>query len=264
MNALARLGLGELQHCRRARGRSNPRSLSWRCSASRRWWRRTWDWAMRWLCMGRNRRGSGALRAGARAAAAAAGGRVCRGICAGADGARERSRDTLPARADAAAGFCRGVDEPGQPAAGAGRRICTPRRRCGGRLSCGRTWFRAGSTWRFWSGSGSGRTQAEAHLRKALALNPEQVETLVAWCQFRAAEKDLAGAWGWLRWALARNPDHDEAVNMQGILLHMEGRFAEAVAVFERAEALGTTRGGIEPRQLAARSGADGGGAEGA
>ena len=81
---------------------------------------------------------------------------------------------------------------------------------------------------------------AEAYLRQAFALNPDQVETLVAWCQFRAAEKDLAGAWGWLRWALARNPDHDEAVNMQGILLHTEGRFAEAVAVFERAEALGS------------------------
>jgi tetratricopeptide (TPR) repeat protein len=66
------------------------------------------------------------------------------------------------------------------------------------------------------------------------------VETLVTWCQFRAAEKDLAGAWEWLRWALARNPDHDEAANMRGILLHTEGRFAEAVAVFERAEALGS------------------------
>jgi tetratricopeptide (TPR) repeat protein len=81
--------------------------------------------------------------------------------------------------------------------------------------------------------------EAEAHLRKAFALNPEQVETLVAWCQFRAAERDLAGAWGWLRWALAREPDHAEAVNMQGILLHNEGRFAEAVEVFERAEGLG-------------------------
>ena len=61
----------------------------------------------------------------------------------------------------------------------------------------------------------------------------------MTWCQFRAAEKDLAGAWEWLRWALARDPDHDEAVNMQGILLHTEGRFDEAIAVFERAEALG-------------------------
>jgi len=80
---------------------------------------------------------------------------------------------------------------------------------------------------------------AEAHLRRAFALNPGQVETLVAWCQLRAAEKDLCGAWAWLRWALAQDPDFDEAVNMQGILLHLEGRFADAVEVFERAEALG-------------------------
>jgi tetratricopeptide (TPR) repeat protein len=81
--------------------------------------------------------------------------------------------------------------------------------------------------------------EAEAHLRKAFALNPEQVETLISWCQFRAAEEDLAGAWAWLRWALKRDPDQPEGVNMQGILLHKEGRFAEAIEVFERAEALG-------------------------
>jgi len=81
--------------------------------------------------------------------------------------------------------------------------------------------------------------EAEAYLRNAFALNPEQVETLVSWCQFRAAEGDLAGAWEWLRWALAREPLHAEAVNMQGILLHKERRFAEAVEVFERAESLG-------------------------
>ena len=80
---------------------------------------------------------------------------------------------------------------------------------------------------------------AEAHLRKAFSLNPEQVETQVAWCQFRSAEGDVAGAWQWLRWALAREPDHAEAVNMHGILLHKDGRFDEAVAVFEQAEALG-------------------------
>ena len=81
--------------------------------------------------------------------------------------------------------------------------------------------------------------EAEAHLRKAFELNPSQVETHVAWCQFRAAESDQAGAWRWLRWALARDPDHAEAVNMHGILLHNDGRYAEAVEVFERAEALG-------------------------
>ena len=80
---------------------------------------------------------------------------------------------------------------------------------------------------------------AETYLRKAFALNPSQVETLVAWCQFRVAERDVAGAWGWLRWALVRNPDFDEAVNLHGILLHLESRFAEAVETFERAEALG-------------------------
>jgi tetratricopeptide (TPR) repeat protein len=81
--------------------------------------------------------------------------------------------------------------------------------------------------------------KAEAHLLKAFALNPDQVETHIAWCQFRAAERDLAGAWQWLRWALARHPDHSEALNMYGILLHNDGRFAEAVEKFARAEALG-------------------------
>ncbi len=80
---------------------------------------------------------------------------------------------------------------------------------------------------------------AEANLRRALALNPNQIETLVAWSQFRAAERDVAGAREWMRWALARNADFDEAVNMHGIVLHLEGRFEEAVRVFERAEALG-------------------------
>ena len=53
----------------------------------------------------------------------------------------------------------------------------------------------------------------------------------MAWCQFRAAEQDLAGAWAWLRWALARDADNAEAVNMHGILLHNERRFAEAVEI---------------------------------
>jgi tetratricopeptide (TPR) repeat protein len=82
---------------------------------------------------------------------------------------------------------------------------------------------------------------AEMYLRKAFELNPSQVETLVAWCQFRVAENDLAGAWGWLRWAMARVPHHAETANMQGILLHREGRFGEAVEAFERAEGLGST-----------------------
>ncbi len=80
---------------------------------------------------------------------------------------------------------------------------------------------------------------AEAHLRRAFVLNPAQIETLIAWCQYRAAQKDLAGAWAWLRWALLGDPCNAEAVNMHGILLHSEGRFAQAVSVFERAELLG-------------------------
>jgi tetratricopeptide (TPR) repeat protein len=79
----------------------------------------------------------------------------------------------------------------------------------------------------------------KACLHKAFALNPSQVETLVAWCQLCVAERDLAGAWGWLRWALERNPDFDEAVNLHGILLHLDGSFVEAIETFERAEALG-------------------------
>jgi hypothetical protein len=82
--------------------------------------------------------------------------------------------------------------------------------------------------------------EAEGHLHRAFALDPERVETLVAWCQLQAAKKDQAGAWAWLRWALAREPDNAEAVNMTGILMHTEGRFSEAIEAFERAEALGS------------------------
>jgi tetratricopeptide (TPR) repeat protein len=83
-------------------------------------------------------------------------------------------------------------------------------------------------------------SEAEEYLCKALALAPSLVETHIAWCQFRAAEGDLPGAWDWLRRALARQPDHDEAVNMQGILLHKEGRYEEAVGCFRRAQSLGS------------------------
>ncbi len=81
--------------------------------------------------------------------------------------------------------------------------------------------------------------EAEAHLRTAFALNPSQVETQIAWCQFRSGERELPGACRWLQWALARAPDQPEANNMLGILLHAEGRFREAVVAFERAESLG-------------------------
>lgn len=80
---------------------------------------------------------------------------------------------------------------------------------------------------------------AEECLRKAFALNPEHADTQIAWCQFCAKRGDKAGAWGWLRWALARDGEHAEALNMMGILLHGERRFAEAVEAFERAEAVG-------------------------
>lgn len=82
--------------------------------------------------------------------------------------------------------------------------------------------------------------KAEKYLRNAFALDQSRVDTMVAWAQFRASERDMEGAWQWLRWGLARDPENAEAVNMQGILLHNEGRFEEAVAVFERAERLGS------------------------
>lgn len=82
--------------------------------------------------------------------------------------------------------------------------------------------------------------EAEAHLYRAFALNPANVYTLIAWCRFRSAEGDMAGAWQWLRWALVREPENAEAVNMRGILLHKEGRFAEAAEIFAEAEALGS------------------------
>jgi tetratricopeptide (TPR) repeat protein len=81
--------------------------------------------------------------------------------------------------------------------------------------------------------------KAEEYLRRAFELDPEREETHIAWCQFRHGENDLAGAWSWLRWVLARNPGNADALNMQGILLHTEGRYAEAVTVFEKAEELG-------------------------
>src|ERR1017187_3074708 len=56
--------------------------------------------------------------------------------------------------------------------------------------------------------------ETENHLRKALALNSEETATYIAWAQFRTGEGDSAGGWGWLRWALAREPNNDEAHNM--------------------------------------------------
>jgi tetratricopeptide (TPR) repeat protein len=80
---------------------------------------------------------------------------------------------------------------------------------------------------------------AEACLHRAIELDPEQVETQIAWCQHCAKKGHKPAAWNWLEQALEREPEHAEALNMKGILLHGEGRFAEAVEAFERAEALG-------------------------
>lgn len=81
--------------------------------------------------------------------------------------------------------------------------------------------------------------EAEKCLRKAFEIDSDHLETQIAWCQQRASENDLAGAWAWLRWALARDPKHPEAVNMHGILLHREARYEEAVVQFSLAEELG-------------------------
>jgi len=77
-------------------------------------------------------------------------------------------------------------------------------------------------------------------LLRAFALDPGQIETLIAWCQLQLALRDHAGAREWIRWALAIDPNHPEAVNQFGIVLHNQRRFAEAIAEFERAEALGS------------------------
>jgi len=82
--------------------------------------------------------------------------------------------------------------------------------------------------------------EAEKYLRIALDLNPSQVETLIAWCQFCVHQRDLTAAWQWLKQARAVAPTQSEAANMEGILLHNEGRFTEAVEAFKQAEALGS------------------------
>jgi len=81
--------------------------------------------------------------------------------------------------------------------------------------------------------------QAEAYLNKALAFDPNRAETHIAVCQLRIAQNDPAGAEEWLDRAFAVDPQNAEAVNMRGILLHNKERFAEAVAAFAAAEALG-------------------------
>ncbi len=77
-------------------------------------------------------------------------------------------------------------------------------------------------------------------LCRAFALDAAQIETLIAWCQLQLASRDNSGARAFARWALAVEPNHAEAVNQYGIVLHSERRFAEAIVEFERAEALGS------------------------
>ena len=82
--------------------------------------------------------------------------------------------------------------------------------------------------------------RAASHLRCAFSLDPTRPETHLAWARLCLARRDFAGAREWLRWAFARAPRDEEAHNTLGILLHNEGRFAEAVPAFVRAERLGS------------------------
>jgi tetratricopeptide (TPR) repeat protein len=77
-------------------------------------------------------------------------------------------------------------------------------------------------------------------LHRAFAVDRAQIETLIAWCQLQLAIHDVAGAQGWIRWAHAADPNHPEAVNMHGIVLHNQRQFTEAITEFECAEALGS------------------------
>ncbi len=97
--------------------------------------------------------------------------------------------------------------------------------------------------------------EAEKHLQRALAIDPVNKEVHIAFCQLYASQGDHAAAWAWLRKAQQREPagagapqnpqeaagsnPYPETCNMEGILLHQEGRFEEAVSAFERAEQAG-------------------------
>lgn len=83
-------------------------------------------------------------------------------------------------------------------------------------------------------------SSARDYLRRAFAIDPSQIETLIGWCQLQLAARDISGAREWARWAIAVDPNHAEAPNQLGIVLHNERRFAEAVVLFERAEAVGS------------------------
>lgn len=94
-------------------------------------------------------------------------------------------------------------------------------------------------------------TEAEEHLQRALHLDPANKEILIACAQLCAAQRDQAGAWAWLRKVQeldtrcpaagkeSSRETENEAHNLEGILLHQEERFEEAIAAFQRAERLG-------------------------
>lgn len=82
--------------------------------------------------------------------------------------------------------------------------------------------------------------EAERCLQRAESLDPDRVDTHIAWVQFYVARKDIKTAREWLAKAQCGDPSHAEVANMEGILLHNEGLFAEAVAAFEHAETLGS------------------------
>jgi len=90
-------------------------------------------------------------------------------------------------------------------------------------------------------------SEAKQHLELAISLDPKRADTCIAWTQFWLAQRgnalrDIPRAWHWLNRAIEQEPDNAEAINMRGILLHNEGRFAEAVEAFEHAESLGSTQ----------------------
>ena len=81
---------------------------------------------------------------------------------------------------------------------------------------------------------------ADAYLRRALALDEHRIETLLALSQQCFSARDFPEAWKWLHKAESRQPDHPEVANVQGILLHAEGRLDDALTMLERAERLGS------------------------
>jgi len=98
--------------------------------------------------------------------------------------------------------------------------------RCAALSSCGRIWFRVGHL-ASWSANVAGLKSPSAICSRRSRSTRRKLKRLVGRGASFGLGKDLPGAWGWLRWALALNPDFDEAVNLHGILLHLDGRFSE-------------------------------------